>query len=240
MARFPSKTNALAYMREIGIQFGTILDIGTHAETAELRNAFPNNRHLLFEPAEEFFPKISHNYAGMDYELIPLAVSDIDGIGRLKKTSIDGGDVSHSTLVYAEDADQPMVIDVKTVRLDTFLTEREEPKPYLLKVDVDGFEVPILRGAERIWQDIDCIIVEATAETMAERLQYIAERGFQLFDIVDQCYYSGVFSQADLIFVSRRLREKNPRLRPWQTEEFNWKKWLPVSDYERLIPGEEI
>lgn len=206
--------------------------------------AFPNCRHLLFEPASEFFPRIESNYQGLDWELVPVAVSDVDGLGRLRKIAITGGDISHSKLDFdstdeeARAAGDLGVFDIPTIRLDTFLTERAEVGPYLLKIDVDGYEMPILRGAEGIWHDVDCIILEATADTFLERLQYVLTRGFHMLDIVDQCYYSGVFSQADLIFVSNRLRDSKPRLRPWQTETFAWEKWVPVANYESYLPKE--
>ncbi len=245
MFRFPSKQNALNYMNEIGVQFGAIIDVGTHAETPELKLAYPNNRHLLFEPASEFFPKIAANYAGLNWELVPVAVSDTDGEGRLRKIAISGGEISHSKLDFNITDDQPPVdsdlgvVDIATVRLDTCLKARNEPKPYLLKVDVDGHEMPILRGADGIWNDIDCIIIEAPADTFIERVQYAMSRSFHLFDIVDQCYYSGVFSQADVILLSDRLWRSNPRLRPWETESFAWEKWVPVANYEGYLPKDE-
>lgn len=241
MFRFPSKTNALAFIREIGMTFGTILDVGTHAETPELREAFPTESHLLFEPAAEFYSRIASNYAGLKWELVPVAVSDSDGTGRLRKVAITGGEISHATLSAGgtsnEAADEEVggalgTIDIPTIRLDTFLKDRSDLRPFLLKIDVDGFEVPILRGAEGIWNDVDCIILEATADTFQERLQFVLTRNFRLIDIVDQCYYSGVFSQADLIFVSERVYQENPRLRPWQTQEFAWEKWVPIANLE--------
>jgi FkbM family methyltransferase len=241
MQRFPSKSNLLRFLNDIGVTFGTIVDVGTHAETPELKRAFPNNRHVLFEPAEEFFPKIQENYSGLNWELFPVAVSDSDGAGRLRKVAITGGEISHSKLDYnATDSEARLegdlgIFDVPTVRLDTFFLGRNEPKPYLLKVDVDGFEMPILRGAEGIWDDIDLVIIEATYDTLLERLEYIARRGFHLLDIVDQCYYAGTLSQVDLVLVSDRLRGTNPRLRPWETETFAWEKWIPVANHEALL-----
>lgn len=241
MHRFPSKTNVLQFLKDLGVTFGAIVDVGVHAQTPELIRAFPNNRHLLFEPAEEFFPRIQENYNGLDWELFSVAVSDSDGEGRLRKVAITGGEISHSKLDYsATDAEARAegdlgVFEIVTVRLDTFLSNRNEPKPYLLKIDVDGFEMPILRGAEGIWSDIDLIIIEATYDTLLERLEYIARRGFHLLDIIDQCYYGGTLSQVDLVFVSDRLRQNNPKLRPWETEVFGWEKWVPVNNYESIL-----
>jgi len=245
MHRFPSKMNALQQLVDFDVSFGSIIDVGTHAEIPELRQVFPHNRHVLFEPASEFFPRIAANYAGLNWELIPVAVSDTDGEGSLRKSSIDGSEISHSKLEASMTPDLALregdldVCRVRTVRLDTFFKTRNEPKPYLLKIDVDGFEIPILRGAEGILDDVDCIVIEATMDTFFERFEFIARRGFQLFDIVDQCYYGGVFSQADLVFVSNRLRKSNPRLRPWETESFAWEKWVPVANYETFVPKAE-
>lgn len=238
MFRFPSKANALKFLKHAGVEFGTIIDVGTHAETPELRLAFPDKKHVLFEPAEEFFAKIAANYAGMDWELAPVAVSSADGTARLQKFAIDGQEISHSKIqIGCDDAD---LLEVTTVRLDTFFRDRTDPTPYLLKVDVDGFELPILESAEGIWSRIDCVIVEATADTFGERFEIIASKGYKLIDIVDQCYYAGVFSQADLIFVSERAWAANPLLlRPWEAQEFQWSKWVSIASFENFIPRDE-
>lgn len=232
--RFPSKSNALKFLKDVGVDFGTIIDVGTHAETPELRLAFPDKKHLLFEPVEEFFPKIAVNYSGLDWELVPVAVSNCDGTAKLQKIAISGDEISHSKLQSEASSDETL-FEVPTVRLDTFLASRSDPRPFLLKVDVDGFEIPILQGAEGLWDAIDCVIVEATAETFLERLQFVSSKGFKLIDIVDQCYYSGVFSQADLVMVSERVWRSNDHLRPWTTQEFAWNKWVPIASFENSV-----
>jgi FkbM family methyltransferase len=231
MHRFPSKKNALTFLRESGVDVGTVIDVGTHAETLDLREVFHDKRHILFEPADEFFPAIKKNYEGMDYELAPLAVSNADGVANLRKISIDGGEISHSKIEFGDD---PGLVEVPTVRLDTFLRGRDDLKPYLVKIDVDGFEMPILEGIGASWADVSCVIVEATQTTFADRLNYVLGQGFQLFDIVDQCYYGGVFAQADIILVANRLWQ-NPRLRPWETLEFAWDHWVPIASFEGLV-----
>lgn len=246
MFRFPSKPNALDFLSNAGVKFGTVIDVGTHAETQELRTAFPDHRHLLFEPAEEFFERIRENYKNCNYELLPYAVSDIDGESMLRKASIDGGEVSHSHLdhTYQESGSDILaahnVSQIKTVRLDTLLSLRSEPEPYFLKIDVDGYEIPIIHGASGIMDKIGAIVVEATADTFAERLNACLSYGFKLIDIIDQCYYSGVFSQADLVFVSEEIYNNHDQLRPWETQDFDWAKWKPLTDYEASAYQHEI
>jgi FkbM family methyltransferase len=232
MVRFPAKANVLRFLREIGVPIGTVLDVGAHAETVELRLAFPDKLHVLFEPAADFHEAIRRNYAGLDYVLAPLALSDADGSGFLRKNAIDGGAVSHATLIDGADGGPAEL--VVTARLDTFMANRDDERPYLLKVDVDGYELPILRGAERVLDDVSVLIVEAPLDQLVERLNFVVARGFRLFDIVDQCYYYDMFSQVDLVFVAERYFE-NPAMRPWQTRPFSWDGWVPIASFEPVV-----
>lgn len=223
----------LRFLREAGVPVGTVIDVGVHQETHELRKVFPDRRHILFEPATEFHDAIRTNYAGMDYLLVPAAASDQDGTGRLRKTAIEGKEVTHAGL--AEESGDEKLETVATLRLDNFLKKRNELKPYLLKLDVDGFELPIMHGCEGIWEDIGCVIIEVNAFNIAERLNFLISKNFRLFDIVDQCYYYGLFVQADFVFIANRLMD-NDNLKPWQTRKFSWEGWLPVANFE---PAEE-
>jgi FkbM family methyltransferase len=156
MFRFPSKINALRFLREVGLPIGTVPDVGAHAETVELRLALPDKRHILFEPAAEFHAALQKNYAGMDYVIVPSALSDQDGEGNLRKLAITGGDVTHSMLVDPNDGAPSE--KVRTMRLDTFMKGRNDPKPYLLKIDVtssilvclEASVAQVIRGAGRI------------------------------------------------------------------------------------------
>jgi FkbM family methyltransferase len=214
------------------LQIGTVLDVGTHEQTMELRLTFPELKHVLFEPASEFHSKIAEHYSGMDFELVPLAVSNVDGTGHLKKYSIEGGGVTHSGLVDPNVSSGSM--EISTTRLDTFLKDKNFAKPYLLEVDIDGYEIPALEGASGIFDDVACVIVEATRETFAERLAFLATREFELFDIVDTCYYYGIFSQADLVFINNSVA-KGEAFRPWQTREFDRDKWIQVASFEPYV-----
>lgn len=232
MARYPSKASMLRFFCEAGLPAGTVLDVGAQEETRELRLAFPGLRHILFEPASEFHEALRRNYATMDYVLVSAAVSDWDGTGLLHKTSLDGGKITHSTLV--ENDFSGSLEPVTMLRLDTFMKSRNDPKPYLLKLDVDGNELQILRGCEGIWDGISCVIIEAKPFNIAEQLNFLLSKGFELFDIVDNCYYYGMFWQADLVFIAKRFTG-NPNLRPRQTKPFTWSEWIEAASYEAAL-----
>ena len=230
--RYPAKANLLRSLREIGVEIGTILDVGAHAQTAELRTQFPDRRHLLFEPATEFHAQLAANYAGIEHEVIGTALSDRDGTGNLHKMSNDGRGISHTTLVGPGFVG--VTEPVPTARLDTILAGRNDPKPFLLKVDVDGAEMPVLAGAEGIWPDVACVIVEATVAAFAERLNLVLSKGFRLFDIVDACYYLGQLAQVDLVFLAERLYAR-PELRRAETTPFAHENWIPMAHFEPVV-----
>jgi FkbM family methyltransferase len=232
MVRFPSKTNTLRFLREAEVPAKTIIDVGAHEETIELRQAFPNLRHILFEPASEFHDALRTNYAGMDYVLVPAALSDQEGTGYLEKRAILSDKVTHAIMV--DGTGEGPFDKVPTMRLDSFMNNRDEPKPYLLKLDVDGYEMPIMRGSEGIWDDVSCVVVEVTVPSFAERMNFILSKGFRLFDIVDQCYKNDMFWQADLVFVAEKFMQ-NPILRRCETEKFSWEQWVQIASFEEAV-----
>lgn len=225
--RSPKKENSLATLRQSGLDVKTVLDIGVQHGTVELRKVFPDLKHFLFEPVEEYYGFIQENYHGFDYELVKGAISDRDGDDLLSITRMGSNAITHSSLdgALGEEVAESRVI--KTIALDSFLKGRNCPKPYLLKVDVDGHELPILRGAEETLKDTSCVVIESPLCYLSERISYLESKGFKLWDIVDLCYYYDNLHQVDLIFLSHFEKQKVP-FSPWQNE-FDWKRWQELS-----------
>jgi hypothetical protein len=111
----------LRFLRGVGIPVGTIIDVGAREETLELRQAFPDLRHILFEPASEFHDALRTNYASMDYVLVPAALSDQEGRGYLRKIAIGGNKISHSWLVDDRVIERPRMPGID-------FGEREQPR----------------------------------------------------------------------------------------------------------------
>jgi FkbM family methyltransferase len=199
--RLPRKENSLSSLRKGNLDVKTILDIGVQHGTVELRNIFPDLKHFLFEPVEEYYSFIQENYRNFDYELVRGAISDKDGEDSLNIIKMGADSITHSSLDgdFGREIAESRV--VKTITLDSFLKDRNCPKPYLLKLDVDGHELPILRGAEETLRDTSCVVIESPLCYLSERVSYLESKGFKLWDIVDLCYYCDNLHQVDLIFL---------------------------------------
>jgi hypothetical protein len=91
--------------------------------------------------------------------------------------------------------------------LNTYLDE-DLPRPCLLKIDVQGFELEVLRGAGDGLSRVDEVLVEAsfvelyTGQALADEVvQYLAEHGLRLVDVLGIVRaVDGTALQADLLF----------------------------------------
>lgn len=78
--------------------------------------------------------------------------------------------------------------------------------PALLKIDVDGAELDVIRGSENALHKIAAVVIESTAPNLSATLECLT--GFDLFDIVDLAYCGAQLHQCDLVLVNRRCTDQ--------------------------------
>ena len=88
----------------------------------------------------------------------------------------------------------------------------------LLKIDIDGQEACVIKGASQALQDISIVVVESSPASLTTVATLLEAQDFSLVDIVDNAYYYKMLSQVDLIFVRNDFRNKIAELRPWETK----------------------
>lgn len=207
--RRPLKSDTFTIMREIGAPIGAILDVGVQASTPELIEVFKDKKQYLIEPIVEWNKAMNYNYSkhGVDFEIVNVAASDHDGVMNVELSSIKAdAPITHARLT--ERTQGANLREVPVRRLDTLVNEHGWKGPFLLKIDVDGAELAILSGAAGIMDQCIFVVVEAQTRNIAERLNAVCSKGFDLFDVVDICYHDRRLSQLDLIFVNQELAKK--------------------------------
>ncbi len=206
-ARLPLKIHAFRRLKELGVPVNTVIDIGVLTGTGPLMQEFRDRRHVLVEPVEEFAPRIRKNYEkfNIDYDLIIAAMSDCDGQVTMQTKSVrEGAAITHARITDSQgDGADYRKVPAKT--LETLVKERTYDGPFLLKIDVDGAELEILKGARPVLKDCSVICIEVGVKNIVQRADFIIREGFQPFDIVDLCYYDRRFVQADMIFVNTQI-----------------------------------
>ena len=221
--RKPTLADSMVTLRALGVEFGSVLDVGVFNDTPALRSTFPDLMHHLFEPVQAHFPSIERNYARVRHILHPIAVSNVDGEAFLNTFSITAGTGSTHSQVSDRAVDSATVptlvssVRIQKRKLDTITLGFNE-KPYLLKVDVDGPDLQVLQGADRTLQSCAAVVIEAPLMQISERSTYLTDRGFRLVDIVDLSYYRGSMWQVDLVLLSAAILDSNERLRLLRSE----------------------
>lgn len=204
--RRPLKIESFNKVKQLGIPVESVVDIGILTGTGELMAAFKDKKHLLIEPIVEWNETIERNYtnAGVDFTLVNVAASNTDGTMNMEtSTVIPGKPISHARLPVKSQCANLRTVPVR--KLDSILLEYPHPGPYLLKIDVDGVELQILEGSLETLTQVNVVVIEANVRNFIERAAFLLKHGFELFDIVDPCYYDNQLRQFDLVFVSSRM-----------------------------------
>lgn len=235
MKRIPAKADFLKFYKEHGSEIKTVIDVGVQKQTHEIKDVYRDCKQVLVEPAIQFRDDILFNYENLkDVVYVWKAASNEVGSCYLHLFSIKGdGKPTHSAINDNPNMEKNdlKVIEVEKIRIDELVKTNNYPSPYLLKVDVDGHDLEVLRGAEGILANTDVVIVEAPLHFLSERLNYLESQGFVLWDIVDLCYFRGKCWQVDLVLINKTIFEnvdKYPEINPL-------KHGFPIaSNYQQL------
>ena len=187
----------LELARRAGFAPGTVIDVGVAFGTPWLHDAFPDAHLVLVEPQTQFGPVIDDILAKRSGEWHRVALGAAPGTATMHVMDVDPGSSSLSAMSaehaasYAgrgiDAATHGETVDV--VRFDSLATDRW-PRPWLLKIDVEGHELGVLAGAGDLLANVDMIICEVALNnayggaTFAETLLAFETAGFPLYDII--------------------------------------------------------
>ncbi|WP_082837681.1 FkbM family methyltransferase [Haladaptatus sp. R4] len=169
-------------VRESDVVYDIGANIGTH--TCFVGKRLRSGRVVAFEPMPTNAVRLRHNLSAnvpIDrWEVAEIALSDEDGIGSLAIRSLNYGEGKHSLSVDGE-------LDIDVYRGETLVEEGRYPSPDILKIDVEGAELQVLRGFESILPDIRVVYAELHHElsqhydTTTEEIEaYLRDHGFDV------------------------------------------------------------
>ena len=173
---------------------GVLYDVGANVGTFSLVAAKVCARRgtvVAFEPGFASYAHLCGNIVLNRCEAIiipvPLAVAGTCGLGSFRYLSLDPGQSRHDfkqDAWSADEADTPKryVQPVLSMTLDSAISTFSLPAPNHLKVDVDGGEIEVLRGAAQTLANptLRSILIEID-ESQTEQVMAILDRsGFTL------------------------------------------------------------
>jgi FkbM family methyltransferase len=153
------------FLRALAGRGRTFVDVGSHIGFYSMGLAPGFNKVVAFEPSRFQYGWLTRNRALNDYAHVAcehVALGDTRGEATLNVLSYEGGLNSLSPEVAAGHT----IIDRYTVPVE-LLDDRGMTDVDLMKIDVEGFEIPVLRGAQKtidtsrpvilieVWTDIE-------------------------------------------------------------------------------------
>lgn len=184
-----------------------IYDIGSHEGkwTEECKKIYPKSQFIQFEA------NTNKKQLTPDAHFEVLSSEDNNPIKYYKTTSAcdTGNSVYRENTVYFEDF-LVQVEERKSRKLDTIVTEKKLDLPDFMKIDTQGSELDILKGATNTMKNAQVILMEISLHqynkdspllhtVIVEMLNY----GYIMFDIVDLHYNNAVLIQIDALFCKK-------------------------------------
>ncbi|MDH4242064.1 MAG: FkbM family methyltransferase [Phycisphaerae bacterium] len=202
----------LQHVRSMGFVPATVIDVGAAygAFTRQCRSVFPASRFILIEPLVEYQPALKKLTDEMPAIHCVTAVAAAHAGEAVLNVHPDL--VGSSLLSEVEKNTQVNGVPraVRAITLDGLIEETGAEGPFLLKADVQGAELEVLRGAERMLADTECILLEISlfrffegGPDLSDAVAYMKARGFVVYDISGFQYrpLDNALAQVDVTFV---------------------------------------
>jgi len=142
----------------------TVMDIGANVGFYSLlisRAVGPSGKVYAFEPIPEIFARLKEHIAlnnATNVIPVPIALSDEKGKAKM---SVKGGGSSFFRHLSDE------FVEVQVERLDDFVEREGIERVDAIKIDVEGAELKVIRGADKtIRRDKPILMVEIQAATL--------------------------------------------------------------------------
>ena len=141
------------------VVFDVGANIGLWTQSALLTN--PNAQYHCFEPCPSTFAELSANEFPANVILNNFGLGDAEGTLKMYLDPLVSG---NNSLYSRRGIPRPPVgeVDVRLTTLDTYCVERGIDRVSFVKIDVEGHELALLKGAARMLAEgrIECIQIE--------------------------------------------------------------------------------
>jgi FkbM family methyltransferase len=243
-----NNNTSLLLLQEKGFTAGTVIDIGA-AEGAffGMRSnlkLFPGARHFFVDAMEENEPtyrKLAARFK-TGYEIVALSCMEGEVVMRIDPNFYNTH-VDH--LQPASKYTTSRRVPVTT--LDRMVERHGLQAPFVLKLDVQGGELDVLRGGLRTLNEAVIVTTEiqifSERDSLVDLLGFMQGIGWALYDITNLAYYpsDSTFYQCYATFIPRAMdfRGNTPWCAPEQKEHILGKlrerRALTLSEIDRLL-----
>jgi len=169
-----------------------IVDVGANRGnwTRTAMKYFPDARYSIFEPQEKMRAEVSDLLENSNVEFHCMGAGPVNSTMKFTQHERDDSHTFALTSQQAENLGYPQ-IQVPVVALDDFFKARGLPKVDILKIDAEGWDLEVLKGATKTAAEANVVLMEASvlnpvfSNTVEEVIGVMSRLGFTLFDITD-------------------------------------------------------
>lgn len=210
----PTMAGGLLGLGERGVRLSSVVDVGACVGdwTRLCRKIFPDVCVLMVEPQARHADVLRAEQQRSEGRVKHVqALVGPPGMTHADFVVLDSGEGTGSS-VMPEDSDVPRHVERLAVcTLDELIEQQAFPAPQMLKLDVQGFELEVLKGATTSLATAEFVLLELSlwpynvgAPLAAEVLAWLDARGFRAYEVVDLSRRpDGVMVQFDMLFVRR-------------------------------------
>jgi len=209
--RDKNMSNFLDQVAGAGFYPHTVIDIGVAYGTPELYEKFPQACHLLVEPLREWEDSLKGICKKYNAEYVLAAAGPSAGTMVINVRTTVSDSTSYKVLSGVGESVEAR--EVPVVAIDDLCLQKKLKPPYVIKVDVQGGELEVLKGAGKVLEETELVILEASFFHVYENgpeildvLKFMKDSGFVLYDVFDFNYRLSdrAVVQANFAFVKER------------------------------------
>jgi FkbM family methyltransferase len=194
----PENKSSLLYtfysnLQAIGYTPKHIVDVGANhgTWTREALKYFPDANYTLLEP-QSWMEKSIKDILIENPKVKFNAVGAGDKEGSFKFTLVDRDD-SCTFIITEEEAVLKgfQQVEVPVVTLNDFLPKTKLPIPDIIKIDAEGLDLQVLKGASNYFGNTEIFLIEAGVvnksleNSLVNVVNYMDQNGYKLFEITD-------------------------------------------------------
>jgi FkbM family methyltransferase len=199
-----------------GFRPQVVIDVGAYrGEWASIsKGVFPQAAIMMIEPQvseNRFLMRFCKKYPDCHYVNALVGAEE-----KQVLFYIAAGSNTQSRVLQGQTNDKTRGLEKSLVTLDSLIKGTIFQRPQLLKLDVQGYELEILKGAKSVLSSVEVIIMEVTvmpsfipqAPLLYEAFDFMRGLQFRLYDICTLMYRpkDKVLYQMDAIFVKNTSR----------------------------------
>jgi FkbM family methyltransferase len=207
------------YLRGVTRVYDVGANVGLFAKTCAV--LFKHMEITCFEPVPATYEVLKRECGIIPrIQVEQLAIGEGAGVQRMHTSGFDQADSllkPGKELLKGWSAAKPSgYVDVKVVALDDYVQEKNPEINIFLKIDVQGYELFVLKGAEKTLKQCRCIQVEVSIMEMYQEApklpdvwQFLTDHGFELAEIfgILRSPQHGLPVSCDLLFLNNGNRK---------------------------------